>query len=231
MKKLLFLLLVPVMSISQRCPTAPCTAYQKLPIMDVNGFNNNKGSKCIQGAGDVGTNLNFNQWDYLSFKEVTRVHQTINASESQKQKVYITGSTIIDRYTVDKDDTMFVLMGVPNILDAVPNNHGGNVIVVPQDGYITIEGNNYYGGDYFQEQGNPTNRIKIIECSLYVLSIRDNPQRPTIPDNQRMHFKVTEVFTGATYERFCTLVELKKQLTVGTYVLMAGNYVLKIKKI
>lgn len=230
MKNLLFLLLLPFTAISQTCPKAPCSNYIQLPVTDVNSFNNTGGSRCLQN-GDVPTNYNFNQWDYIALYNVGRFYQTLNASEPRIQKVYVTGNTIFDRYTVNDKDTMFVLFGHPNILDLVPNNHGANVIVVPEGGFVTIKGHDYYGGDIFQAQGNSTNQVKIIECGYTVLAIRDEPQRDYIQPDKKFRFKVANMFTGISYEQHTTLNQLQRDLPKGNWVVTCGLFQKKIIKL
>lgn len=179
MKNLLTLCLLPLFSDAQNCEPPVCATTVAVNLSLTNKAYSS--SVCFEGAGTVTNSVNWNNWHYLSFKHQLYVEQTINMA-GRVGKAYSSGTNRFKHLTMDGFDTVWQLNGSLIIDRLETNNSNTNVIMTPGQAVgVIIEGKTYYPGEYFQQQGNPTNRVYIGGCNNTILSLHEREAtRPQI---------------------------------------------------
>lgn len=174
MKKSLLLLAFTPLFATAQCEQAPCIPSQTytIPISDVNGFNNNSGSKCIVGTGTMGNNLNLNNAQYLSLNGKINVQFPLNAIP----KIYTAGDTNrINYLNMDGGDTVIVTspLIVENYVCNNSNPGSRNVFVLAQyNTYLKVAGQVYCNGSTILTPGNASNSADVVICANVPLPVR-----------------------------------------------------------
>lgn len=198
---ILSIMVIMLLSISSfaQCFTIKCENQFSLPV-SANGLNNsNVKNKCLvnstNNVQNIYSNINFNGWDYLTFKAVgndLNVFQSINFSLTSN-KVYVYSENDHKVYfqymNWVQNDTLFV-DGKAEIVLPIVNNSSNirntNVIMLKNaTDSIQVFGTYYHPGDtlitnYF----NRANDLIFLSCSAAPLPLVDAGFKGYIRDNK-----------------------------------------------
>ena len=152
-----------------QCQSAQCDITFTLPIQP-NDYNNNQAThRCIIGNGTFQNNLNGGNWSSLSFNGNITIDQTININQSKR--VFASGNIIFNQITFaggQDSSNLYIsdnsVVNFPNGIQAANNFY--NYIFIGNNSTVTISGIQYHIGDILQLQGNNTNVVHFVSCSI-----------------------------------------------------------------
>lgn len=170
--KILLLAALPVGSFAQ-CPQPTCQGTVTFPI-SVNDYNNGSGvysgfgpNRCISGNGIFTNNLNeIGGWTSWSFNGAIAIQQIINVNHGKR--LYLSGNIQLFGFSMagGADSAIIYASGTVTLPQPQNCNNFYNYIYLATGTTLTIGGVQYQPGDTYQGQGNSTNVIHIMACSV-----------------------------------------------------------------
>lgn len=165
------LLLTIVLNLNAQCWTQPGCTNEVQVSGNISNQNYN-GNTCFDGAGYIMPNVNFNNWNFLSFSGSLVVNQTVNMNN--RSNIYANGSIEFKHLNFFGGDTLFANGAI--ILDKVNSNNSTkehpNVIIISETSSLLVSGQQYVANTVIKQNNGTGNEIYVKSCSQITLPVK-----------------------------------------------------------